>query len=69
MDYIQFKLSLKKIRLTIKTFSSLTGNNPNGLNQWKKTGVPAYAISLLETLQMLSIEQRAGYIAQKIERL
>jgi hypothetical protein len=67
MTYQQLKLSLKKLKISVTNFAILIDQNPNGLNRWNKSGVPTFVINFLELLEQLPLEQRAGYIARKLE--
>ena len=70
MDYIKFKLALRKIKISLRDFSTLIGVvHSTNLSKWKSSGVPIYASNFIELLEQLSLEQRAVFIARKLEKV
>jgi hypothetical protein len=66
MDYKEVKNSLKRMRLTIADLGKLEGIKPNSALGWSVRGVPKSAITILEVLEKLSIEEREKYLAEKL---
>jgi hypothetical protein len=68
MTYIEFRKKLKQWRITVKDFSNIIGfsKNTNISSGWSKNGLPHWVPTLMETLELLSIEQREKFFTEKL---
>jgi hypothetical protein len=66
MEYKEVKTSLKKMRLSIADLGRLEGIKPNSALGWSVRGVPKSAITILELLQKLSIEEREKFLEERL---
>jgi len=68
MEYLDFRKILKKHRLTIRAFSQIIGLTEQTIRQWKKIGIPQYAIINLELFERLPIDEREKYLQEKLQK-
>jgi len=66
MEYLELRKVLKIHRLTLKAFSKILGLTEQTVRQWKKIGIPQYAITSIELFQRLSAEEREKYLREKL---
>ncbi len=66
MEYLELRKRLKLIGLNLKEFSKIIGFSSASLNNWKNRGVPVFATSLIETLELLPLEQREKFFQEKL---
>lgn len=67
MTYVELKKIQKGMKITNIVLGKLAGFNPDYLSRLKHREIPASIITILELLEQLPLEQRAGYIARKLE--
>jgi hypothetical protein len=68
MEYIEFRKSLKKWRVTVKDFARIVGfsENTNISSSWRNRGMPMWVSILVETIERLSLEEREKFFAEKL---
>jgi hypothetical protein len=66
MEYKEVKLSLKKMRLSIADLGRLEGIKANSALGWSVRGVPKSAVTILQLLERLPIEERENYLKEKL---
>jgi hypothetical protein len=68
VEYVEFKKSLKRWRVTVKDFARILGfsENTNISSNWRNKGIPMTVSILIETIELLTIEQREKFFAEKL---
>jgi transcriptional regulator with XRE-family HTH domain len=66
VEYLELRKVLKKHRLTLKAFSQILGLNEQTVRQWKKIGIPQYAITNVELFERLSSEEREKFLQERL---
>jgi hypothetical protein len=63
---MNFRKSLKKMRLTVKDFSKLIGFTYTSVTRWNSTEIPYWVGNFVETLELLPLEQREKFFQEKL---
>jgi len=66
VEYLELRKTLKKHRLTLKAFSQILGLTEQTVRQWKRIGIPQYAITNLELFERLTSEEREKFLQERL---
>jgi Mn-dependent DtxR family transcriptional regulator len=65
MEYLELRKTLKKYRITLRFFSKIIGVTEQTVRQWKKIGIPQYAVTSIELFERLTNEERENFLTEK----
>jgi hypothetical protein len=63
---MELRKRLKFIGLNLKDFAVIIGFSNASMTNWKNRGVPIFASTLVQALEMLSMEDRKKFFAEKL---
>jgi DNA-binding transcriptional regulator YiaG len=68
VNYIELKKKAKEFKVQLKELAKILRVSERTLQNWNKNNsVPDWVLTPIELLEQLPLEQRAGYIARKLE--
>jgi transcriptional regulator with XRE-family HTH domain len=66
LEYIDLRKRVRRAGLNLKELAKIIGVTYVAVTSWKKNGIPYYVNPLIEMLELLTLEQREKFFAEKL---